>query len=108
MEKQILEELVQGLLAFLEKTAVRIVLFGSTARGTAGPESDIDVALFLTERLTPAQEERLTDLVVELNLKYDKVLSVMDIDQETYMKWRQIAPFYQNVDREGVVLWKAA
>ncbi len=108
MKNVIYDELVRGLLAILPGQAARIVLYGSTARGTAEPDSDIDIALFLNHRLTPRQEEQLSDLTVDLNLKYDCVLSIVDIDQSTYMKWREVTPFYQNVDREGIVLWKAA
>lgn len=108
MDEPMYNELVRGLLAILPGQAVRIVLYGSTARGTAAPDSDVDIALFLTGRLSGRQEDQLSDLIVDLNLKYDRVFSVVDIDQKTYMKWRRVTPFYQNVDREGIVLWKAA
>ena len=42
-----------------------------------------------------------------MNLKYDKVFSVIDIDHAVYSRWREVTPFYQNVDREGIVLWAA-
>ena len=102
------DELVRGLLSIFGDQTVQIVLYGSTARGTAGPESDVDIAIFLTSKLDAEQEDRLSSLIVDLNLKYDKVFSVVDIDHETYLKWRNASPFYQNVDKEGVVLWKAA
>ncbi len=108
MREAMYDELVSGLLALLAEQTVQIVLYGSAARGTAGPDSDIDVALFLNGRLTPAQEDRLSELVVELNLKYNKVFSVVDIDQQTYLKWKGVTPFYQNVDKDGIILWKAA
>ena len=102
------EELVRGLLRILPDQTVQIVLYGSTARGTAEDDSDIDIALFVNEPLTAVQEDRLSDLIVDMNLKYDKIFSVIDIDQQAYLKWRKVSPFYQNVDREGIVLWKAA
>ena len=108
MKEQMYDELVNGILSFLSEQVVRIVLYGSEARGTATPESDIDIAVFLNGRLTPRQEDLLSELIVDLDLKYDKVFSVIDIDQQTYMTWRAAMPFYQSVDREGVVLWKAA
>ena len=43
-----------------------------------------------------------------MNLKYDKVFSVIDIDYSNFVKWSEILPFYKNVNKEGVVLWKAA
>ena len=108
MQQTMFAELVHGLLSILAEQTVQIVLYGSTARGTAEPESDIDIAIFLTHKLDARQEDELSSLIVELNLKYNKVFSVVDIDQETYLKWRSVAPFYRNVDKEGIVLWKAA
>ena len=108
MQQIMFDELVQGLLSIMAEQTVRIVLYGSTARGTADPESDIDIAIFLTRKPDALQEDRLSSLIVELNLKYNKVFSVVDIDQETYQKWRSVAAFYRNVDKEGIVLWKAA
>ena len=102
------EELVRGLLRILPDQTVQIVLYGSTARGTAEEDSDIDIALFVNGPLTAVQEDRLSDLIVDMKLKYDKIFSVIDIDQQSYLKWRKVSPFYQNVDREGIVLWKAA
>ena len=102
------EELVRGLLRILPDQTVQIVLYGSTARGTAEEDSDIDIALFVNGPLTAVPEDRHSDLIVDMNLKYDKISSVIDIDQQSYLKWRKVSPFYQNVDREGIVLWKAA
>lgn len=46
MEKSVLNELVEGILSIMEDRIVRIVLYGSVARGTNTEESDIDVAIF--------------------------------------------------------------
>ena len=108
MRDNMYDELVQGLLFILPEQMVRIVLYGSMAKGTATAESDIDIALFVKDRLTSAQENSLSDLIVDLNMKYNRVFSVIDIDLETYLKWKRVTPFYQNVDQEGIVLWKAA
>ena len=43
-----------------------------------------------------------------MNLKYDRVFSVIDIDNGVFNAWKSVTPFYQNVDREGIELWKAA
>ena len=108
MNGQMYDELVHGLLSILSTQMIQIVLYGSTARGNADADSDIDIAIFVSDRLTSRQEDQLSDLIVDLNLKYNKVFSVVDIDQQTYLKWRNVTPFYQNVDREGIILWKAA
>lgn len=108
MEQQVYHELVDGILRALPTQVIRIVLYGSVARGTNTPESDIDIAIFVHTKLDADMEDRLSDVVVNMNLKYNKVFSVIDIDDATYQKWRGVTPFYQNVDREGVVLWTAA
>ena len=108
MEQRIFDELVEGILSVLRDQVLRIVLYGSVARGTQTSDSDVDIAVFVRSRIEPERESRLSDVVVDLNLKYDKVFSVIDIEDSVYQTWRDVTPFYQNVDREGVVLWQAA
>lgn len=108
MEQMVLKELVEGILAIFETQVIRIVLYGSVARGTNTTESDVDIALLLNGSLSKETEDKLSDLVVDLNLKYDIVLSVIDIDYELFKKWEKVTPFYKNVNEEGIVLWKAA
>ena len=108
MEQMVLGELVEGILSILESQVIRIVLYGSVARGTNTAESDVDIALLLNGNLSRETEDKLSDLIVDLNLKYDIVLSVINIDYEMFKKWEKVTPFYKNVNEEGVVLWKAA
>ena len=104
MDTNALNELVEGILAIFNTQVIRIVLYGSYARGTNTSESDVDVALLLNG----STEDKLSDLIVDLNLKYDKVFSVIDIDYAVFKKWEKVTPFYKNVNKEGIVLWKAA
>lgn len=108
MDQQMLQDLISGIREALSGNVIQIVLYGSMARGTNDPDSDIDIAVFVPEHIDLETEDRLSDVVVDLNLKYGKVFSVIDIEEPTYKKWRKVMPFYQNVDREGIVLWKAA
>ncbi len=73
MDEKILQELVNGILSIMESKVIRIVLYGSVARGTNTTESDVDVALFMNGNLDRDTEDKLSDLVVDMNLKYDKV-----------------------------------
>lgn len=107
MEQDVLQELVDGILSVMQEKLVRIVLYGSVAKGTPTKESDVDVALLMHGGLDKKTEDALSDMIVDMNLKYDKVFSVIDIDFEKFQKWEQVMPFYRNVSREGVVLWKA-
>jgi len=108
MDKQMIDELVAGLLKIVDEQLVSVILYGSVARGTASSESDVDVALLIKGSLSSVTENELSDFIVDMNLKYDKVFSVIDIDIDNYEKWKAVAPFYKNVKQDGIVLWKAA
>jgi predicted nucleotidyltransferase len=108
MEIKIFDELVAGILDIMKPDVVRIVLYGSVARGTNTEESDVDVAILINNELSKDMEDKLSDFIVDMNLKYDKVFSVIDINYDTFCKWERVTPFYQSVNKEGIVLWKAA
>ena len=107
MLAEMYNELVNGVLSALGDQVKRIVLYGSVARGTDQPNSDIDIAVFLTDCMNFEMEDRLSDVIVDLNLKYDRLFSVIDINDSVYTKWRNVNPFYQNVENEGITLWQA-
>ena len=52
-------------------------------------------------------DERLSDVSMDISLKYLKVFSIIDISYQEYEKWKQISPFYRNVSEEGVILYAA-
>ena len=101
-------DLVLGILNALGSQTLSIIVYGSTARGTDIAESDIDVAVIVRSNLNNEEEDALSEFVVDMNLKYDKVFSVIDIENEVIEKWQNVVPFYKNMKKEGVVLWKVA
>lgn len=83
-----------------------IILYGSYARGDYNNESDIDVMVLvdMDDIKLKRYTDRIIDLEVELNLKYDVVLSIITKDYNEFEKWRPALPFYQNVINEGVIV----
>lgn len=108
MDRSILQKLVNGILAIMEDNVVSIILYGSVAKGTNTEESDVDIALLVKGNMDKNTEEQLSDFVVDMNLEYDKVFSVIDIEYNMFRKWEKVTPFYSNVNKEGIILWKAA
>lgn len=108
IEERILMELVDGILCIVNNRVLSIILYGSMARGTNTDESDVDIAILMDGNLDKDTEDKLSEFIVDMNLEYDKVFSVIDIDYAMFCKWEKATPFYQNMSREGVVLWKAA
>ncbi|MGB4660640.1 MAG: nucleotidyltransferase domain-containing protein [Mobilitalea sp.] len=108
MNNIITDELVEGLKDIFGDRLVRIILYGSVARGTDTDESDIDIAIILKNAKSQYTQDKLIDFTLDLDLKYDKVFSVIDIDYDEFIKWENVLPFYKNVKKDGVILWKAA
>ena len=88
---------------------VSVILYGSYARGDYDDESDIDVmALVEMEREDLSlYRRRVSDFSVELDIKYDVLLSIKLQDAATYRRYLSVLPFYQNVNREGVIVYGA-
>jgi len=96
----ILAELADGLRARLGPRFAGLWLYGSQARGDAGPDSDIDLVLLLRGMERPGLEiDRIADILAELNLKYGVLISVLPVE-EAELKRAQ-GPFWRNVRREG-------
>ncbi|MGA7981427.1 MAG: nucleotidyltransferase domain-containing protein [Chromatiaceae bacterium] len=90
--------------ALRERLGVRfrgLWLYGSQARGDAGPESDIDLLLVLADPQRPALEiDRIVDILADFNLRYGVLLSVLPVAEP----WLQegSGPFWRQVRAEGV------
>ena len=103
-----LKELGPGLREIYGDLIDSIVLYGYTARGTQTDESDVDMAILLHAGATKEMREQMLDLVVDLELACGRVLSVLCIDYEKFAEWKDTLPFYKNIRKDGVVLWRAA
>ena len=99
----ILSELSRRLEALYGDRLVRLVLFGSQARGDAEPGSDIDVLVVLRGPVSPCDEiERTLDDIAGLSLENDAVLSCVFVSDEEFR--REQSPLLLNVRREGVLV----
>ncbi len=105
-DKEMFDDVVKAILSVVGDDAVRIILYGSVARGDNTWESDVDIAV-LTDRDYDRNKGTgiLSKLLGALNLKYDTVFSVITIDEESYNDWLFELPFYFNIDEEGITLW---
>jgi predicted nucleotidyltransferase len=80
-----------------------LVLFGSRARGDAGPYSDIDVLVVMRGTFDYADLVRRTSAVVaDLSLRHDVVISRSFVSRERFE--HEHSPFLLNVHREGVAI----
>jgi predicted nucleotidyltransferase len=101
--RTILAELRRRFEALYGPRLVRMVLFGSHARGDAEPGSDIDVLVVLAGEVRPGEEiERTADDVAGLSLEYDVVIACVFMDEDRFT--RRNGPLLRNIRREGVAV----
>ncbi|MDR0948374.1 MAG: nucleotidyltransferase domain-containing protein [Lachnospiraceae bacterium] len=108
LQKELVLELVNGLLAIFEGMISQIVLYGSVARQQDTIESDVDIAIILSRSIDEELKDEFISWVADMDLKYNKIFSIIDIEEDKMEKWGDILPFYKNIRKEGIVLWKAA
>lgn len=108
LSQETASELVNGLLNIFGENIQKIILYGSVARSEETKDSDIDIAIILKEKFDSKTKEQFLVWAAELDMKYEKVFSIIDIEKDNLDKWSDILPFYKNLCKEGIVLWKAA
>lgn len=83
---------------------VRVILYGSYARGDFSEGSDLDVvALVHGDRLKLQEQlKNVWDQTCDLELEYEMVLSPAVIPYEEFEKYREDLPYYRNIASEGV------
>jgi predicted nucleotidyltransferase len=100
---------VRGVLAELRRRLeelygdrlVKLVLFGSQARGTASTDSDIDVLVVLSGPVEPSTEiHRASPVTAAVSLENDVVISCVYVSEERYKV--DSGPLLLNVRAEGV------
>lgn len=101
-------ELIEGLRDIFREDIEMIILYGSVARSEETPESDIDIAIVVKNDMDENTKEKFIGWSADMELRYEKVFSIVDIREDNIKKWGNVLPFYQNIQKEGIVLWKAA
>jgi predicted nucleotidyltransferase len=80
---------------------VRLVLFGSQARGTASTDSDVDVLVVLRGPVAPSTEiHRASPVTAAVSLENEVVISCVYVSEERYKV--DSGPLLLNVRAEGV------
>jgi predicted nucleotidyltransferase len=99
--KNILEEFKGEIEKLYGTRLKKVILYGSWARGDATDESDIDLLIVLEGKIVPGAEiDRTIDIITEINLKYDVLLSVYPISEQDYSVIN--SPLLINVRKEGI------
>jgi predicted nucleotidyltransferase len=84
---------------------VKIILFGSKARGDYNRDSDVDLLMLVEEPKTFESRSKLSDINFDVLMQYDVDLSPMLENIEDWDRGVSVTPMFKNsVLREGVEL----
>ena len=78
-------------------------IFGSSVRGDAGKESDIDVWVCLAE-LNREIEEALFDIAYDVELKHDCLIDLIAVSEKDLAGKIGISPIQKNILSEGIAI----
>jgi uncharacterized protein len=83
-----------------------VILFGSYARNQQDEESDIDIIVLVKEDQLSLKSYsyKIAEIVADINLQYDAVLSVILQSTDEYEEYKDVLPFFMNIQREGVTI----
>ncbi|MCI0697677.1 nucleotidyltransferase domain-containing protein [candidate division KSB1 bacterium] len=109
-DKQQVEKIVRAfaneLLQQLGGQIYEIIWYGSTARGDAAEDSDIDVAV-ISESDDFATEDRIWSIASDVSLEYDTLIDARVISHKRfYGEWGRLSYLAEDIQNEGVLIWK--
>lgn len=90
----------------LEDKLSKVILYGSYARGDYRENSDIDIMVLttLTDVEIEREEKKIFDLAFDFMMEYGVDISVILKNERHFNYWLGALPFYDNIEKEGVVL----
>jgi uncharacterized protein len=100
---KILKELKADVVRLYGNRLKSVILYGSWARKQANQDSDIDLTIVLTGEVIASREiDRLINVITDINLKYDVLLSVYPVSEKDYDSLN--SPLLLNIRKEGVTV----
>jgi predicted nucleotidyltransferase len=84
---------------------VRVILYGSKARGTADEESDIDLLVLTSREITWQERDAITDALFDIQLACNVVISTLVVPDQEWSAGRYVVlPIHSEIEQEGVAV----
>lgn len=95
-----------AVIKIFEGKAVRLVLYGSYARGDFHIDSDVDIMILAD---TSPEEisyfaDKIYDITYDFEMKYNIEINPNIQSEQIYNQWKNVYPFFMNIEKDGVTV----
>lgn len=92
--------------AILGTHLVRIVLYGSYARGDFNQHSDIDIMILanVPQEEISSYADKIYDMTYDFEMRYGIEINPSVQSNTTYNQWKKVYPFFINIEKDGVAV----
>ena len=103
-QKLVLRRFADDVINLLGTSLVKIILYGSYARGDYDNQSDIDIAAIVKGSRLDLQNKlkAVWDISADIGLENDVVVSPTVIPYDEFEEYKEKLPYYRNIAREGM------
>jgi predicted nucleotidyltransferase len=106
--KQMLTNFSDELIKKFDVRIYSIIWYGSTARGDASKDSDIDIAIIAADESNDLWQ-KANEIAAEFSLIHDCLISLILISDTRFERMRKIGRLLAvNIDIDGKIIWKKA
>lgn len=102
IRQEVLMLFVQGTKKILKNNLSKLIVYGSYARGDYKENSDI--AVMILTPLSKEEIEQVENSIFDLELESGIVINPVLENEAHYRYWLGALPFYDNVEKEGIVI----
>ncbi len=83
----------------------KVILYGSYARGDFTADSDLDILILLDKDVITREDEKMVKYpLYDIEFETGKKISPLVLTKSDWESRHKITPFYENVERDGIVL----
>lgn len=105
--EKVKREATESAKTIMGEDLIKVILYGSCARGDYTQDSDIDIALITacSRMEVKMYSEKIAEISMQMAMKYFAVVNFVCLPYAEFVKKKSWYLYFQNIDSEGEVLY---
>ena len=105
--EKIKTEIPDAVREFMEKDLVKVILYGSCARGDFKDYSDVDIALLTRGSRVDSWKynDKIDEVATKFALKYFAIVNFVLLPYQEFEEKKSWYGYFKNIDKEGIKLY---